>query len=241
MAAAGNRPFKVDLKSNGRAVLAATRENGRLIPAAAAAALVNILLAATEQAHRNGVVQGHEGEGGFWRIQPIPGSDHATTLPTAHDVRSNTARYVYTRNAKGHILSRKAERKAVPANYLFKDKIVSRSGGFDSDLSFDMEAGVREFDLDPNVVRENFLLESNLGGLQIIADGDGAILRSTSTSDGQKMATLEKRGIQNGKGRPRYILRRAIQGVNNRWSTLMRKELAKAAKLAEQAKQRASK
>lgn len=238
MAAAGNRPFKVDLKSNAKTVLAQTREFGRLIPAASAAALVNLLLGAVEQAHRNGVVHGHEKEGGFWNIQPISGADHPTTLPTAHDLQTKTAKFEYTRDAKGHILSRKAVRVSQPDNYLFKDKAVSRTGEFDSDLSFDMEADVREFDLNPDVIRENFFLESNLGGIQIIADGDGALLRTTGTNEGDKISALEKRGINGGRGRPRYILRRSIQSVSKRWSTLMRKELAKAEKLAAQARAR---
>lgn len=243
MAAAGNQALKIDYRSNAKAVLAQTREFGRLIPAASAAVLVNLLLGSVERARRSSLVQGgRAAKDDSWYATPIAGADHPTAKPTAEDFRARTVKATsYVRNAKGQILSRKVERVGPQLNYLFKDKVVSRTGEFEDDLSFDMEAGVREYDLDPNVIRDNFLLESNLGGLRIVADGDGAMLLSSADDDGQKMATLEKRGIQSGKGKPRYILRRAIQGESRRWSTLMRKELAKAEKLAAQAKERLGK
>lgn len=238
MAAAG-KVLKIDLRSNARSVLAQTREHGRLIPAASAAVLVNLLLGSVERARRNSVVQGgRASKDDSWFATPVVGADHPTARPTAHDIQTKTAKYEYTRDAKGHILARKPVRVGTPANYLFKDRVVSRTGEFEDDLSFDMEAGVREYDLDPNVIRENFLLESNLGGLRIVADGDGAMLLSSGDNDGQKMATLEKRGIRAGQGKPRYILRRAIQGEAKRWSTLMRKELAKAEREAAKAAER---
>ena len=239
MAAAG-KVLKIDLRSNARAALAQTREHGRLIPAASAAVLVNLLLGSVERARRNSVVQGDRAaKDDSWYATPIAGADHPTAKPTAADFKARTVRATaYQRNAKGQILSRTVERVGPQLNYLFKDRVVSRTGEFEDDLSFDMEAGVREYDLDPNVIRENFLLESNLGGLQIVADGDGAMLMSTVGDDGQKMATLEKRGIRSGQGKPRYILRRAIQGEAKRWSTLMRKELAKAEREAARAAER---
>lgn len=237
MATAGK--FKFDVKSNAKSVLAWTREYGRLLPAAQAAALVNLLLGAVEQADQTGIVMGHEtGKDESWYAIPVAGADHPTAKPTAYDFKHGAAKITsYVRNAKGQILDRRVERLGTQSSYLFKDKVVSRTGELHDDMSFDMEGDVQGYQLDAEALREAYLMKSNLGGMEIVADDGGAILRTTATNDGQKVATLEKRGIQSGKGRPRYIIRKALISVSKRYSTSMRKELAKAAKLAEKAKE----
>lgn len=234
MAAAGK--FKLDVKSNAQSVLAFTREVGRLLPAAQCASLVNIALGVVHQVDLNSIVLGQSTRDDSWYAMPIPGADHPTAKPTANDFKSRTVvASGYTRNAKGQILSRTVQRVGPQLNYLFKDKVVSRTGELHDDLSFDMEAHVLEFQLDPQIVRDNFFLESNLGGLQIAAQGPQVILKTTNTNDGQKIATLEKRGIQSGTGRPRYMFRKALISATKRYSTAMAKELAKAEKLGKAA------
>lgn len=235
MAAAGK--FKAEVRSNARQVLAVTRENGKLLPAALVAAMTNVALAGVEQANKNGIVTGHEGKEGSWWAEPIAGATDPTALPTRWDSKNGQAGYVYTRNAKGHILDRKLVREATAnAAYLFRDRVVSRTGEFADDLDFDLAPGVRGMQLDGATLREEYLLESNLGGLKIAAVGSEVLLMTSSSDEGNKVAVLEKRGTRNGKGPPRYIIRRALKSVANRYSTAMRKELALAAKLAAKAK-----
>lgn len=230
MASASGRT-RIDIKSNANQVLAATREHGRLLPVALTSSLVNIALAAVEQAEKTGIVKGHEnpeGKKGSWYAMPVPGAVDMTSRPTRFDLQNGQAKFQYTRNAKGHILSRTAVRTGDQSQrYLFRDKVVSRTGEFFDDMNFDASPGVRNMQLDPGKLRADYLLESNLGGLQIAAQGNQVLIRSTSSTEGIKMALLEKRGINNGQGRPRYLLRRGLRSVTNRYSTFMRKALAK--------------
>jgi len=237
MAAAG-KSFKVDVKSNALQVLAVTRENGKLLPAALAAALTNLALAGIEQAELNGIVRGHENpKKDSWFALPIPGATDPTAKPTAFDFKNHAVKMSnFVRDSKGHILGRTVERSGPQFGYLFRDKVVSRTGEYYDDMSFENDPSVRGTQLDPAMLREQFLLSSNLGGLEISAIGSEVLLRTTATNEGNKIATLEKRGTQSGRGRPRYIIRRALQSVTKRYSTTMKKEMAKAAKLAAQAK-----
>lgn len=234
MAAAGK--YKLDVKSSAKSVAAYIREYGRLLPAAQCASLVNLVLGTVDEVSRSGVVTGQPANDDSWYAKPIPGADHPTARPTKHDFQTRAVKAVgFVRNAKGHILSRTVQRVGPQLSYLFKDRVVSRTGALHNDLSFDFETHVQGFQLDPNVVRDNFFLESNLGGLQIAAQGNQVILKTTGTNDGAKIATLEKRGIQSGSGRPRYMFRKALISNTKRFSTGMKKELAKADKLAKAA------
>lgn len=234
MAAAGK--YKLDVKSNAKSVTAYIREYGRLLPAAQCASLVNLALGTVDQVDRNSIVMGQPANDNSWYAMPISGADHPTAKPTKHDFQVRTVKAVgFQRNAKGQILSRTVQRVGPQLNYLFKDRVVSRTGALHNDLSFDFESHVQGFQLDPSVVRDNFFLESNLGGLQIAAQGNQVILKTTSTNDGAKITTLEKRGIQSGSGRPRYMFRKALISNTKRFSTGMKKELVKADKLAKAA------
>jgi hypothetical protein len=224
--------IRAAIKSNGDQVLAATLHRRDQLSAVQTAALVNIALAAVQVADTF-VVRGHEnpsGKAGSWHSVPVPGAHYPLAKPSLSDMRNRRVAYTYTRDAKGHILDRKVEvLSARAAMYLFRDKLVSRTGDLAMDMSFDGEPGVRNMQLDGAAAREQYMLESWLGGLEIAALNGQVILRTTDSKEGRKMSVLEKRGAENGKGRPRYGLRRGLRSASTRYTTYMRKALAKLA------------
>lgn len=222
--------IKVDIRSNGAKVLAATRNLRDKLPAAQTEALVNLALLAVKMADLN-LVRGHEnpsGKAGSWHSIPVPGAHYPLAKPSLDDTRNKRVKYSYTRDAKGHILDRKVEVISErAAMYLFRDKLVSRTGDLAADFSFDGEPGVRNMQLDAGAARAQYRLESGLGGLEIAGMDGQVLLRTTATKEGRKMSVLEKRGAQNGKDRPRYLLRRGLRSASTRYTTFMRKALAK--------------
>jgi hypothetical protein len=228
--AAGN--MRLAIRSNGDQVLAATLKMRDQLPAAQTAALTNLALAAVDLADTY-LVRGHEnpsGKSGSWYSVPVPGAHYTLSKPSSSDVREKRVVTTYTRDAKGRILDRKfqvlSERAAM---YLFRDKMVSRTGDLAEDMSFDNDPLVRNMQLDAGAARTQYLLESGLGGLEIAAINGQVLLRTTATKEGRKMSVLEKRGAENGKGRPRYPLRRGLRSASTRYTTYMRKALAKLA------------
>lgn len=224
------KSLRAAIKSNGNQVLAATLHRRDQLDAALTAALTNVALAAVEVADTF-VVRGHEnpsGKAGSWHSVPVPGAHYPLAKPSYDDTRNKRVSATYTRNAKGHILATKVEViSARAAMYLFRDKIVSRTGSLRADMTFDGEPGVRNMQLDGAAAREQYLLESAEGGLEIAAIDGQVLIRTTDTKEGRKMSILEKRGAENGKGRPRYPLRRGLRSASTRYTTFMRKALAK--------------
>lgn len=197
--------------------------------------MTNIALAGVRQAELNGLIRGHENpskKSGSWYSIPVPGADHRQALPTLHDIKTGAAKITYKRNEKGHIKGRTVERSARSENYLFRDKVVSRTGELYDDLSFANDPSVSG-----GTVRlaEAFHLESGLGGLEIASMGWTVLVRTTPSQEGQKLAVLEKRRADNGRLQPRYFLRRNLQSVARRYSTTFKREMAAAERAARKA------
>lgn len=235
--------FKVEIRSDVRRLQAHARAMEELVPAALTTSLVNVVLAGIEQAEKNGIVRGSEnpsGKPGTWFSKPVPGADHHPGLPTKQDIEDGHVTWEYIRNEKGHIIDRKPIMNSTPGNYLFRDKVVSRTGDLFDDFSFDGEPDIEQGRLDPSILRDRYHFESNLGGMTLSAIGGEALLRTTPTRQGQKIATLEKRRADNGRMQPRYWIRRNLQSVTRRWSTAFKAEMRKAEKEAKKAADRAA-
>lgn len=234
---AARNAFRVDLKSNAREVLAYTREMGQLMPGVLTTHLANITLAGLRQAELNGIVRGNENlakKHGSWYSKPAPGADHQPALPTLHDLRTGSAKMTYIRDAKGHIKGRKAEHTGRADNYLFRDKVVSRTGRLDDMFEFDWNA---KFKVDQWKLQgsHEYVFLKNLDGATISAMGSTVLFRTTPDEPGQKIAFLERSRADRGRLQPRYFIRRNLQSVARRYSTTFKREMAAAERLARKA------